>query len=356
MATVSEFIKKAYSQIGVKESPANSNNVKYNTDYYGHNVYGGSYAWCAVFLWWCASKVGHKYPKNANCAYCQDDITKPAYGGKWIMKKNKSRATRKAYLGNAKKGDIVCFDFGAFDAYRRHTGTVYSRQGDHIWCIEGNTSIAGSQSNGGRVCLKKRHYTDICSAVRPKWVAEPVKPKKAKKVKQNKKVYVNIGHSKTDSGAVSKYGVERKFNEQVAKYMIAYLKAKGISVKSNPPEVGDLKKITDEANKWGADLYVSIHFNSGGGDGWEGLMYNLDAKHKACGKIFEKHIKAVGQNSRGLKARPDLKNLRLTDMMAILNEIAFIDKKKDIMDWNEKAEFKKMGEALAKASIEYLNK
>jgi len=38
------------SQIGVKESPANSNKVKYNTAFYGREVSGSDYPWCAVFV------------------------------------------------------------------------------------------------------------------------------------------------------------------------------------------------------------------------------------------------------------------------------------------------------------------
>ena len=80
----------------------------------------------------------------------------------------------------------------------------------------------------------------------------------------------------------------------------------------------------------------------------------LTAKHKAIGAVFEKHVKAIGQNSRGLKKRSDLKVLKYTNMLAILNECAFIDNWKDIKDWNEDKELEKMGIALAKATAEYL--
>lgn len=41
-------------------------------------------------------------------------------------------------------------------------------------------------------------------------------------------------------------------------------------------------------------------------------------------------------------------------MKAILNEIAFVDNKTDIKDWDEDAELKVMGEALAKACADFL--
>lgn len=167
-----------------------------------------------------------------------------------------------------------------------------------------------------------------------------------------KKVYWNDGHSKTDPGAVG-YVVERKVAVKVGNYAIAHLKANYIvEIKRSTGDVGSLTYICNEANKWGADLFVSVHFNAGGGDGYEALVYSKD--NYELGKVFEKHVKAVGQNSRGVKYRPDLGVLRLTNMKAILNEIAFVDNKKDIKDWDEDHELKKIGIALAKACAEYL--
>lgn len=44
---------------GSVEAPRGSNNVKYNTWYYGHPVSGLDYAWCAVFVTWCADQCGY---------------------------------------------------------------------------------------------------------------------------------------------------------------------------------------------------------------------------------------------------------------------------------------------------------
>ena len=167
-----------------------------------------------------------------------------------------------------------------------------------------------------------------------------------------KKIYNNRGHSDTDSGAVG-YVVERDQNVKVGDYFEDYLKKNyKCSVKGNKGTVGSLTAICNDANEWGADLFVSIHFNAGGGDGHEVLVYDKD--NLELGKVFDKHLKAIGQNSRGVKYRPDLGVLRLTDMKAVLVECAFVDNKKDIKDWDEDAELKKMGEAIAKATAEYL--
>ena len=51
--TAAKLVEIAISQVGVKESPAGSNNVKYNTWYYGRAVSGDAFPWCCVFVEWC---------------------------------------------------------------------------------------------------------------------------------------------------------------------------------------------------------------------------------------------------------------------------------------------------------------
>jgi len=168
----------------------------------------------------------------------------------------------------------------------------------------------------------------------------------------SKKIYINPGHSDKDPGAVG-YEKERDLNVKVSAYQRDYLLENyDCQVKMNPGTLGNLAQIAGEANTWGADLFVSNHFNAGGGDGWEGLVYG--SARVPLGQAFEKHVKAAGQNSRGVKLRPDLAVLRLTQMPAVLNEGAFVDNQKDIADWNEDAELKKLGIAYAKATAEWL--
>ena len=167
-----------------------------------------------------------------------------------------------------------------------------------------------------------------------------------------KKLYINPGHSDRDPGAVG-YETERGLNVKVSDFMRAYLLENFLcEVKSNPGTVGDLSAVCKEANDWGADLFVSIHFNAGGGDGYECYVYS--EARRPLGEIFEKQVKAIGQNSRGVKVKSGFIVLNSTNMPAILNEGAFVDTKKDIEDWNEDAELKKLGIAYAKACAEYL--
>lgn len=167
-----------------------------------------------------------------------------------------------------------------------------------------------------------------------------------------KKIYINPGHSDRDPGAVG-FETERVLNVKVSIFMEEYLLENYVcETRRNPGTMGGLYDICKDANDWGADLFVSNHFNAAGGDGYEALIYSEN--RRALGEIFEKYVKQAGQNSRGVKLRPGLVVLRDTNMPAVLNEGAFVDNLQDIRDWNEDAELKKLGEAYAEAAAEYL--
>lgn len=172
----------------------------------------------------------------------------------------------------------------------------------------------------------------------------------------NKRLYWDAGHGGSDPGAIGNGLKEKDLTIKVVEYAYAYIKNNYVCDQYKDISDDSLyNEIIPRINKWDADLCVSVHFNAfkrDVGDGYEALVYS--SKNKSLGQIFEKHVKGVGQNSRGVKYRPDLAILRDTECKAILNEIAFIDTKKDIQDWNEDHELKKMGEALAKAAAEYL--
>ncbi len=167
-----------------------------------------------------------------------------------------------------------------------------------------------------------------------------------------KKIFIDAGHGGADGGA-SKYVKESEVNIKVVKYMAEYLKNNYICDVKKDTTDASTTTIAKRANNYGADLFVSVHFNAGGGDGYEALVY--DKKNLALGECFEKQVKKIGQNSRGVKYRDDLIVLNSTNMKAILNECAFVDNKKDIEDWNENDELQDMGEALAKAAADWLD-
>ena len=68
-------------------------------------------------------------------------------------------------------GDVVIYDFPG-GAATDHTGIIEKVTLTGVVAIEGNTSQAGSQSNGGMVCRKTRPYSQIVGVVRPNYQKE----------------------------------------------------------------------------------------------------------------------------------------------------------------------------------------
>lgn len=169
------------------------------------------------------------------------------------------------------------------------------------------------------------------------------------------KIYINPGHSDKDPGAVG-YETERKLAVKVSNYQRDYLLAHYVcEIRMNPGTMGNLYTISKDANDWGAKLFVSNHFNackSHEADGYIALVYSQQRRDLA--QIFEKHVAEAGQNIREMQIRTGLVVLRDTNMPAIMNEGAFVDNLTDIQDWNEDHELKKLGEAYAKATAEYM--
>ena len=142
-------------QIGVCESPAGSNKVKYNTAYYGREVSGSAYPWCMVFIWWIFKQAGFNLKKTASCG----TLTK-AYkeSGQWVTE-------------GFRRGDIVMFDFSGKKTKTEHVGLVIavSTDGRTVTTIEGNTAT-GDNCNGGMVMKRTRSTKYITGACRPKYV------------------------------------------------------------------------------------------------------------------------------------------------------------------------------------------
>lgn len=138
-------------EIGTKESPPNSNKVKYNTWYYGREVSGSAYPWCMVFVQWCFSQAGIEMPvKTASCGALL----------------NAARNAGEAVYSDYKPGDVVIYDFDR-DGTTDHCGIVESVSGSTVVAIEGNTST-GSDSDGGEVMRRTRNIYQIAGAWRPK--------------------------------------------------------------------------------------------------------------------------------------------------------------------------------------------
>ena len=155
--TVSEIISIAQREIGTVESPANSNNVKYNTWYYGKQVSGSAYPWCAVFISW-LFKGTNLVKRTASCADMLD----------WFEKNGQ-------VVSKPQAGDIVFFKYNTNNRKTNHVGLIISVSGGVLTTIEGNTSTS-SNDNGGKV-MKRMRKSNIVAYARPKY--ETISPTKS---------------------------------------------------------------------------------------------------------------------------------------------------------------------------------
>ena len=158
------------------------------------------------------------------------------------------------------------------------------------------------------------------------------------------KVFINPGHDLDyDSGAVSRTGLrECEVAAHVGALTKHYLEAAGCTCElmqsDNLAPTGEGRSryadrqgltVTETANDWDADIFVSIHCNSAEATeacGTETFAYDLDGGEgeKLATCIQSQIVDALDMVDRGVKANPKLLVLRYTAMPAVLVELGFI--------------------------------
>lgn len=108
----------------------------------------------------------------------------------------------------------------------------------------------------------------------------------------------------------------------------------------------NLNKIVEIANKQTLDLFVSIHFNSGGGKGVE-VLTNNGTKHTEAVNVCNE-LNVLGFVNRGIKDGSKLAVVRRTNAKAMLIEVCFVDTKTDV-DLYKHIGADAIAEAIAKA-------
>lgn len=169
-----------------------------------------------------------------------------------------------------------------------------------------------------------------------------------------KKIAVRGGHTELCTGAsalINELPEDRKVTAAVVKY----LKELGREVLDVTPPVNyttsvsaDLAYGVNKANEWGADLFVSIHFNKAydsynGALGSEVCVYSTyDIAQRVVNGLAE-----LGFKNRGQKVRNNLYELKHTNMKAMIVETCFIEATEDV------ELYKKLGpDAIGKAIAE----
>lgn len=150
--TANEILAKAKKEVGIKEDPAGSNNVKYNTWFYGKLVSGDAYPWCCVYQSWLFQGT-NLVKKTASCSDMLD----------WCIR-------NRLIVTEPQPGDLVFFKFGKTSRPTNHIGLVIDaspwEKQKKVRTNEGNTSVT-SNDNGGCVMERVRSKSQIVAFARP---------------------------------------------------------------------------------------------------------------------------------------------------------------------------------------------
>ncbi|MBO5831563.1 MAG: N-acetylmuramoyl-L-alanine amidase [Alistipes sp.] len=174
------------------------------------------------------------------------------------------------------------------------------------------------------------------------------------------KIYVGVGHGGPDPGAVSGNHRESLYALDIASACTAELRRHGMLVlQSRTSDVAEsaAAKIA-ECNTYAPDLALDIHLNAGGGDGLEVYHAGNGGKGKDLAQSIETAVKAIGQNSRGIKTKFENGRIyfgiiRQTNCPTVLVECAFIDSD-DVKAVDTIAERQDMGRAIAHGVLAFL--
>ena len=100
-----------------------------------------------------------------------------------------------------------------------------------------------------------------------------------------------------------------------------------------------LRLRVEDANSWGANLFLSLHTNASSNPsatGSEALVYSETTPAYSIGEnILRELTRITGLRNRGVKLRPGLYVLRRTAMPAVLVELGFISNPGDAALMNE---------------------
>lgn len=151
--------------------------------------------------------------------------------------------------------------------------------------------------------------------------------------------------------------VASAFAEELSKYEGATLKR--FDDATGKTDVS-LNTRTSNANKWGADYYISFHHNANTGKwgnwgGVETFVYTNPQK-KSLDLAITVHssvVKGYGLRDRGIK-RGNLHIVRETKMPAILIEGGFMDSTTDIATLRDKEKLQNAGRLIAQALANHL--
>lgn len=151
------------------------------------------------------------------------------------------------------------------------------------------------------------------------------------------KIAVDIGHNCPPDTGASGIRQEDNLTYEVGNLVIQKLKAAGYIVTECLPSSASsveqsLYLRAAAANSANVDVFVSIHFNSGGGQGTE--VYAASSKGREFAQSVLNEICKIGYINRGVKDGSHLYVIKNTEAPAILVECSFVDSAQDMAHYN----------------------
>ena len=208
----------------------------------------------------------------------------------------------------------------------------------NYWLGEDGRMVTSSWVDNGR------YYVGSNGA----WVKDASRDKNTKR-----SIFLDPGHGGSDTGAISQGVREKDLTLSVYNKVSSKLASLGFTVLTsrNTDKDVDLVDRAEEANNAGADMLLSIHFNSGGrgvARGIETYYYQaqadipskinqanhnnperLEKSKKLALKVQQNLLYQTGASDRGVK-RASFAVLRETAIPSILVELGFIDNPEEL--------------------------
>ena len=148
------------------------------------------------------------------------------------------------------------------------------------------------------------------------------------------RIGINCGHTISGTPGSGAVGYLNESNETraVGYALMKLLKEKGYTVydctDDNSGSVNaNLRAICTLANAQPLDLFLSIHFNAGGGQGSE--VYTYGSREIKGAREINAALGRLGFKNRGIKDGSHLYVIRHTNAAAMLAEVCFVDTKTD---------------------------
>lgn len=147
------------------------------------------------------------------------------------------------------------------------------------------------------------------------------------------KVYIDPGHGGSDPGAVGNGLQEKNLTLDIGLQIRSILQANwavDVRMSRTTDVFVGLSQRAADANTWGANIFVSVHINSGGGTGFESYRYPTNDPptvnlHNALHSAILAGMRSIAPVTDRGKKTANFAVLRETAMPAVLTENLFID-------------------------------